>query len=703
VETVKPKDLLLAADGSPFQAALGYVGRPWPVFPLHSAHNGACTCGKVNCPKPGKHPRTPRGFKDATTDPSQVQQWWHQWPEANVAIATGSASGLAVVDLDAAKGGLEAWEGLIAQHGPVETLTVITGSGGRHLCFQAPEEVLLKSTADRIAPGIDTRAEGGYVVVPPSIHVSGHRYQWVNSLPPAPLPDWLLNLWPKQDGHSEPRQEANVDEPILEGQRNATLASLAGTMRRRGMRPESIKAALLAENEARCVPPLSETEVLDIARSISRYPGGELNHYRLAKSLIPDLPQRMPNQWPPHLEEEAFHGLAGDVVWAIEPHTEADPVAVLVNFLVAFGNAVGLAPHAIAEADRHGSNLFAVLVGETAKGRKGSSFGHVRELFKRVDPVWSGRIMGGLSSGEGLVWHVRDPIEKLEPVKEKGKPTGECQTIIIDGGVPDKRLLCYEPEFSSVLKVLAREGNTLSALARQAWDSGILRSLTKNNPAVATGTHISILGHITKEELVRYLNDTEAANGFANRFLWVCVRRSKILPEGGREPDYNRLVQPLHEALERARRMGRLERDAEAREAWAEIYPELSEGKPGLFGAVTARAEAQVLRLSALYAALDGADAIQLPHLMAALAVWEYCEASARYIFGDATGDPIADRILEGLRFGELNRTGINALFQRHVPSTRVAQGLSFLLSARKVRCERRETEGRPVEVWMSV
>jgi hypothetical protein len=104
-----------------------------------------------------------------------------------------------------------------------------------------------------------------------------------------------------------------------------------------------------------------------------------------------------------------------------------------------------------------------------------------------------------------------------------------------------------------------------------------------------------------------------------------------------------------------------------------------------------------------LYAALDGTDAIQLPQLMAALAVWEYCEASARYIFGDATGDPIAERILEALRFGELNRTGINALFQRHVSSAWVAQALSFLLSAGKVRWERRETEGRPVEVWMSV
>ena len=221
--------------------------------------------------------------------------------------------------------------------------------------------------------------------------------------------------------------------------------------------------------------------------------------------------------------------------------------------------------------------------------------------------------------------------------------------------------------------------------------------------AVATDAHISILGHITKDELLRYLTDTEAGNGFANRFLWICVRRSKTLPEGGGSPDYTRLVQPLHEALVWARSMGRLERDSETGEYWAAIYPELSEGKPGLFGAVTARAEAQVLRLSLLYAAIDGADAIRLAHLKAALAIWDFAEASAQYIFGDATGDPIADRILDALRYRELDRTAISHLFQRHVKAARIDQALSLLQSAGKAQMERRETNGRFSEVWSAV
>ena len=149
--------------------------------------------------------------------------------------------------------------------------------------------------------------------------------------------------------------------------------------------------------------------------------------------------QERVNKWPEPLDEAAFHGLTGQVVEVIKPHTEADPAALLTTFLNYFGNALGRSIHAVAEADRHGTNINLVLVGETAKGRKGSSNGHIRELFRRVDPTWTEiRVMGGLSSGEGLIWSVRDPIEKIEAVKEKGKLTGESQSIVVDAGVEDK-------------------------------------------------------------------------------------------------------------------------------------------------------------------------------------------------------------------------------------------------------------------------
>lgn len=393
------------------------------------------------------------------------------------------------------------------------------------------------------------------------------------------------------------------------------------------------------------------------------------------------------NPWPRPLRDEAFQGIAGEVVGAIEPHTEADPAALLITFLEFAGNVIGRGPHAVVESARHGTNLNAVLVGESSKSRKGSSESRVRELFVRADPEWSGsRIMSGLSSGEGLVWHVRDSTEDET-----------------DQGVEDKRLLVIESEFASVLKVMERQTNTLSTFIRQAWDSGDLRLMTKNSPAVATGAHVSILGHISKNELKRHLTETEMGNGFANRFLWMCVRRARILPEGGGEPAYEKLVPRLQDALDGAQGLNVIARDEKARRVWAEIYPELSAGKSGLSGAVIARAEAQVLRLSVLYAALDGSDVIRLPHQNAALAVWDYSEESALHIFGDSLGDPIADRILAALRTEDMTRTDIFMMFKKNIRSALITQALNLLLRENKVRYETRKTDGRSAIVWMAI
>ena len=112
------------------------------------------------------------------------------------------------------------------------------------------------------------------------------------------------------------------------------------------------------------------------------------------------------------------------------------------------------------------------------------------------------------------------------------------------------------------------------------------------------------------------------------------------------------LVGKVRKALDAARRCATIHRDPEANEAWEAVYPELTAERPGMFGAITARAEAHVLRLSVIYALLDGGAIVRLPHLEAALAVWQYAEDSARFIFGDATGDPIADRVPVCLRAG---------------------------------------------------
>jgi hypothetical protein len=425
-------------------------------------------------------------------------------------------------------------------------------------------------------------------------------------------------------------------------------------------------------------------------------------------SLEPKEAPVIARQWPKALSSAALRGLGGEFIELVNPHTESDLIALLVSYFVAFGNIIGRSAHFVAEADRHYMNLFAVQVGLSAKGRKGSSLGQVMRMFREMEPDWEkDRVLSGLSSGEGLIWAVRDAIYKEEPIREKKLIIG-YQTITVDGGVPDKRLLVLESEFASTLRVIGRDGNTLSAVIRNAWDSGDLRILTKNSPARSTGGHISIIAHITKSELLRYLESTEAGNGFGNRFLWICVRRSKVLPEGGQPTAgaFDSHIQKLNAAVAFAKNTGEMTRDNSARKLWHQVYPELSEGKPGLLGAMIARAEAQVMRLACIYALLDLSSVVSEEHLLAALEIWRYAEDSARYIFGDSLGDPVADELLRVLRTENegMTRTQINNHYSRNRSASDIGRALGVLLEHGLVQKEQVNSgEGRPVEIWRAL
>lgn len=411
--------------------------------------------------------------------------------------------------------------------------------------------------------------------------------------------------------------------------------------------------------------------------------------------------------WPKPLEAEAYIGLAGEIVNCISPHTESDPAALLVQQIVAYGSAVGRRPHWLAEADRHGCNLMAVVVGESSKGRKGTSWGHIVRLFKYADPVWESSCKkSGLSSGEGLTYHVRDKVEKLVNVAQKGSPP-RYESQVVDEGIEDKRLCDVENEFASVLQNFEREGNKLSAVIRDAWDGRQLSSLTKNSPLKATDPHISIIGHITKTELTRYLSATEQANGLGNRFIWICARRANCLPEGGRvDPAVlASLGDRLKASLERGREIDEVGFDEQAREMWHAIYPNLSRGYPGLLGAMLARSEAQVRRLACIYALMDNSSLVKKPHLKAALCLWDYAEESCRHIFGDGTGDPVADAIMSELRErdGGMSKSEIFQIFNRNRSKEEIDRALESLREIGSATClVETSSLGRTVERWFS-
>lgn len=493
-------------------------------------------------------------------------------------------------------------------------------------------------------------------------------------------------FWTANDG--KPRIDPSGEGHIIgNGQRNSTLFSIAGGHRRKGLGEMEILAAIHEVNQERVFPKLDDDELREIARSVMRYAPGSRDGVSMR---IPSLP------------DGALYGLAGEIVRTLEPHTEADNSALLMQLLAGFGCLIGRTAFFPVEADEHHTKLFVIIVGATSKGRKGTSWGRIRQILTSADPTFSECIQDGLSSGEGLIHHVRDEQSKKTPIKEKGRITG-YQDEIVDAGALEKRALVLEPEFARVLKVMQREGNTLSSVIRQAWDTDRLRVMTKT-PLVASKTHIGVIAHITANELLRNLDQTEMANGFANRFLWVLSRRSKPLPFGSslKQSDLAPLIHRLQDTISRARNVSAISRDAEADLLWQAVYEDLSDGKVGLLGAVTSRAEAQVMRLATIYALLDCSLSIQRAHLQAALSLWGYCLDSARYTFGEQTGDRFADKIYAALEDAPegLSRTQLRDLFSRNASSGQVSNGLRTLIELGRIYVTVQRTDGRNVEIF---
>lgn len=409
-----------------------------------------------------------------------------------------------------------------------------------------------------------------------------------------------------------------------------------------------------------------------------------------------DVSEHDGQAWPEPLAATAYTGPAGEIIETLAPLTEASREAMLLQLFSIFGVNAGSGRYCHMGGSAHPPRLWVVLIGETSKARKGTALARVRALFGPLEGA--ARIAEGLSTGEGLIDQVRDPVERTNKDGERE---------IVDAGITDKRLAITEGEFARVLKVMSREGNTLSPVLRTAWDSGDLDSLIKNSRIRATGAHVGVIGHITTPELQRYLTETEMANGLGNRFLWIAVRRSGALPfDGELDPgELVRLQGKLAEALAWvSENPGRVEFDDEARELWIHVYGELSEGRPGLAGALLARSETQAVRLALAYSLLARSPAITAAHLRAALAITNFVEATVRYTFGDTLGDPVADEIVRQLRnAGQLGltRTEISGALRRHVKAAQISRTLAEFEKRGKATCERESSEGgRPTERW---
>lgn len=303
-------------------AALEYVRKGWPVFPVAPD---------------SKKPLTPNGFKDASTDPEQVEAWWTECPDANVGIPTGAVSGVIVIDCDV-KNGQDGKNSFHSLRVP-RTRSSRTPSGGWHAIFRHPGIEIRNRVG--MLPGIDVRGDGGYIVVPPST-VNGTQYTWVVDGDIADMPSHLLELLQSKPA---PKLNGSSGLQIHAGGRNDHLSRQAGALRGQGAELDVIEAALLAENEKRCEPPLPKAEIRQIAKSISRYeaPPG-VSNWPEPTPLPDDLPPV--HVFNPALLPETCQPWVEDVAERMQCPADYPSVAVMVVLSSLIGRGIGIRPKA---------------------------------------------------------------------------------------------------------------------------------------------------------------------------------------------------------------------------------------------------------------------------------------------------------------------------------------------------------------------
>lgn len=309
--------------------ALRYIRLGWAVIPLK-----------------GKIPLVEHGSKDATLNEKQAREWWSRWPEANIGIATGQR--FFVVDIDVAKGGEQSWDMLRASHGALpDTIEQTTGTGGQHLLYLMPD-FTVRNSESLLAPGLDIRGVGGYIVAPPSIHpVTRHPYSWdgmneIEHRAIAPAPAWLLKLLQANE-HRRKGAAAPVLQKIPKGKQHSTLVSIAGSMRRRGLGSDAIFAALEVVNREQCTEPGPAENIRRIAESIARYaPDASADVFRRLRNAQPDEEIALSQ-----VDVEAAVQLAitnkdlraaVDLAPVVAPLSKAAHALITAKLRVAFGN-----------------------------------------------------------------------------------------------------------------------------------------------------------------------------------------------------------------------------------------------------------------------------------------------------------------------------------------------------------------------------
>ncbi|MCV2358875.1 DUF3987 domain-containing protein [Paucibacter sp. TC2R-5] len=369
---------------------------------------------------------------------------------------------------------------------------------------------------------------------------------------------------------------------------------------------------------------------------------------------------------PPVMAPQGFIDLLRGIVDAACANSEAHPVAVAVNVVALFCCAIGRGPYQrIGDAISH-ARAFALIVGKSGKARKGTAEHTPREVFRRADAILRRRSQsldrlrihaGGLSSGEGVAYAIRDAREPDEKTGKGGDP-----------GVNDKRLMVIESEFANVLAQVKREGNILSATIRNMWDGRDVEPLTKTSQLTATRPHVVIIGHITGHELREKSTENDAANGLLNRFMILHVHRPKLvpLPKPTPEAKLDALAEQLADAIEYAtdgnphgNNSHEVQMTPEAEAYWCDEYEALTQDRDGKVGSLMARSEVYARMLAMVFCLMEKRSAIEVGDLWAALAWVDYWRQSITYMFSTGEDETELDDFTKAVHQRVMDAPGI--------------------------------------------
>jgi len=374
-----------------------------------------------------------------------------------------------------------------------------------------------------------------------------------------------------------------------------------------------------------------------------------------------------------------FTGPLGELTRLIAPHVPWDPIAFHLQALVVIGNYLGFGPHVAEGATLRHGNLFLALIGGTGSG-KGSSLGWVQWMMTAIDePHLDERVVTAVGSGQGLLGKITDTVY--------GKDSSGRQVVVIEG-CDDKRVLYVEEELGQLFSKMMSQ-DTVEKMITKAWDSGTLETLTKHESMRCQSPHVSIIGHITPDELYDRLEKRLVDNGFSNRWLYALIKPTQIkhLEPQPHELDgalaaaenVGKGVRTVAQDLE----AGQLRMDAEAEKLFTETASFMyAHRHVGAMEKQVVRWRSQIFKLALVYAAIDGQTTIAAEHFLAARTTWAYNTRSAHAFFGGMTGNSNADKFLamwKQIGFNTLTLTDVSDMFSKNLAAVKRDAMLNML------------------------